>query len=124
MGSCFSKSDKEPVGTKHITGNSRFSRNEQKLGVNTESDTAGNGNQIINEKYKNNTNRNVQGSNTQNHGKTLGGEETNEKNPNTKEAAAKAAELRYNKQRQLLKESQDKLKTMSKKSKQEKGLHS
>ena len=120
MGSCFSKSDRDPAGTKHTTGNSRFSRNEQKLGGN---DTAGNGNQI-NEKYKNNTNGSVQGSNTRNHGKTLGGEETNEKNPNTKEAAAKAAEMRYNKQRQLLKESQDKLKTMSKKSKLEKGLQS
>ncbi len=122
MGSCFSKSDKELVGTKHTTGNSRFTRNEQKLGGNTASGTAGNGNQIINEKNKNNTNRNAQGLNTQNHGKTLGGEEINEKNPNTKEAAAKAAELRYNKQRQLLKESQDKLKIMSKKSKQDKGL--
>ena len=124
MGSCFSKSDKAPSGAKYTTGNSRFSRNEQKLGYNTDTDTAGNGNQTTNEKYKNNTNRNVQGSNSRNNGKTLGGEETNEKNPNTKEAAAKAAELRYNKQRQLLKESQDKLKTMSKKSKQEKGLHS
>ncbi|CUM45616.1 uncharacterized protein AC631_02393 [Debaryomyces fabryi] len=123
MGSCFSKSDKEPATTKRTTGNDRFTRSEQKLGSNTESGTAGNGNNIIDEKYTGSTNRNVQESTNRNQGKPLGGE-INEKNPNTREAVAKAAELRYNKQRQLLKESQDKLKTMSRKSKQEKGLQS
>mmetsp|Transcript_2987 Transcript_2987/g.3320 ORF Transcript_2987/g.3320 Transcript_2987/m.3320 type:complete len:125 (-) Transcript_2987:513-887(-) len=124
MGSCFSKSNKEPTGTKHTTGNDRFTRSEQRLGSNAKSGAAGNGNHIIDEKYRGSNNRNIQESNTLNQGKPLGGDETNEKNPNTREAAAKAAELRYNKQRQLLKESQDKLKTMSRKSKQEKGLQS
>lgn len=120
MGSCFSKSKEEPWDSEKTrsSGNRRFTSSEQKLGNNAGSNTRGE-NQIS-EKQTNN--RIAETPYTQNQGRTLGGQESGNLNPNSREAVAKAAELRYNKQKEQWKDSQDKLKSMSKKSKKEKGL--
>lgn len=124
MGSCFSKSHESSAGqhTKPTTGNSRFVKSEQRLGNKDEPDAGINLDQI-DKSHQSRNSRNISTTTNTTQGKRLGGDTNDdEKSGNNNSAAARAAEERFNRQKDLLKESQDKLKAMSRKSKLEKGL--
>lgn len=124
MGSCFSKPDKE-LSEKRVTGNSRskLTTTEQRLGNKEQQEKRGGPGTTANQTGGGS------GSGTgktaeQEVGHRLGAqaESMSSGTSNTREAAARAAELRYNQQQEKLKSSQGKLKAMSKMSRQEKGL--
>lgn len=125
MGSCFSKSEKE-VSEKPVTSNSRktnskLTTTEQRLGG-KDTDGTGAGRTLNDDNGTGNYNGSTK--TTSNAGHKLGAKQDsmNSGNSGTREAAARAAELRYNQQQEKLKASQGKLKAMSKMSRQEKGL--
>lgn len=116
MGSCFSSPEKE-LSEKKVTLNSRsrLTTTEQRLGSKEQSNgstTTGTGAGTAGSK------------NAPAEGHKLGANDDsmNSGNTSTREAVARAAELRYNQQQEKNKNSQGKLKTMSKMSRQEKGL--
>ncbi|ODV66015.1 hypothetical protein HYPBUDRAFT_167903 [Hyphopichia burtonii NRRL Y-1933] len=120
MGACFSKSkDTEIPSSKRTSGKSRLATSENRLGTKQDPN--------LNEKqnYKptpptNNPSRKL-GDNETNNPRAVS-EGSARESASTREAAAKAAELRFNKQQTQRKESEAKLKSMAKMSKAEKGL--
>ncbi|ODV79328.1 uncharacterized protein CANTADRAFT_6469 [Suhomyces tanzawaensis NRRL Y-17324] len=68
------------------------------------------------------TGKSSRGADASEAGKRLGGSESSDEPTTARDAVARAAEERYNKQQAQLRESKDKLKTMSKMSKLEKKL--
>lgn len=121
MGACFSKpKDKEIPSSKRTSGKSRLATSENRLGTKQEPK--------LNEKqnYKptpptNNPGRKLGDDNEANNPRAVS-EGSATESASTREAAAKAAELRFNKQQTQRKESEAKLKSMAKMSKAEKGL--
>ncbi|WEJ95877.1 hypothetical protein PSN45_003408 [Yamadazyma tenuis] len=117
MGSCFSKSEGE-TKEKTTTQKTRFTSTEQRLGSEVATEAPKTSKQEPNRQW------NEKQSQGQPAGHKLGSlnDHTNAGSDNTRAEAARAAEERYNKQQQKIKESSSKLKAMSKMSRSEKGL--
>ncbi|KAK6459685.1 uncharacterized protein RJT20DRAFT_21698 [Scheffersomyces xylosifermentans] len=122
MGSCASKpKEKGYVPLGNITGRSKLDTTTQRLG--TKNETA----EVKQNTSTTKTTKNAHSEKPQSNGNVLGGSEgenttDDKRNLSSREAAKRAAEERYQKNQEKLKESKDKLKTMSQLSKSEKGL--
>lgn len=115
MGNCFS-SNKETSPKNTTTGKTRLQTTEKRLGSSKEEKS-----NVYNEKSKINTvPSKPKNSINKGQGHKLG--EDSSPTLDTREAAARAAELRYNNHQENLKESNLKLKNMSKLSKSQKNL--
>lgn len=108
MGSCFSKQDDIPSKSNITTSQNRLGNAEKPKSTTTKPSTT----------RPQTTSRDTSTS----QGHKLGSESNSNSLTNSREAAAKAAEERYNKLQSQGKDSQAKLKAMSKMSRQEKGL--
>ncbi|CUM65166.1 uncharacterized protein PRCAT00002794001 [Priceomyces carsonii] len=120
MGACISKAKNEEPPARNATSRRRFTSTEEKLG---DGKVKGD----VKERQQTHTPSSKQ--NSELNGRKLGRDEQNKgdlndnnNSNNVRSTAAKAAELRYQKQQRLKQESKDKLKAMSKMSKDEKGL--
>lgn len=108
MGNCFSKSSVEEVLNVNVrSSKNRFDKSEKKLGEKEKENAIG-GKKLSN------------GGNDSHTARKVGGNGDN--SLSVKEAAAKAAESRYNLKQQQLETSREKLHAASKLSRQEKGL--